>query len=113
ESVQNAIDQGEAAADAMLGRPVEYAPIPWFWSDQYDVKLQIAGLNAGYDRIVTRQGSREGAISFWYYAGERLLAVDAMNEPRAYMLGKRWLETGISPDPEAVANPDVDLKTLR
>ncbi|RMF36874.1 MAG: pyridine nucleotide-disulfide oxidoreductase, partial [Alphaproteobacteria bacterium] len=69
ESVQNAIDQGEAAADAMLGRPVEYAPVPWFWSDQYDVKLQIAGLNAGYDRIVTRQGSREGAISFWYYAG--------------------------------------------
>ncbi|MCB1341641.1 MAG: pyridine nucleotide-disulfide oxidoreductase, partial [Pseudooceanicola sp.] len=84
---------------------------PWFWSDQYDVKLQIAGLNTGYDRIVTRQG--EGATaSFWYYRGDTLLAVDAMNDPRGYMIGKRLIEAGRSPDPAAVADPATDLKSL-
>jgi len=112
ESVQNAIDQANAAAAAMLGQDVAYDPSPWFWSDQYDVKLQIAGLNAGYDRIVTRPGSREGAASIWYFRGSDLLAVDAMNEPRAYMSGKRWIEAGHSPDPEALADPGQDLKSL-
>ncbi|MFC4669004.1 NAD(P)/FAD-dependent oxidoreductase [Seohaeicola nanhaiensis] len=111
ESVPNAIDHAECVAHNMLGGTVDYVPKPWFWSDQYDVKLQIAGLNTGYDRIVTRPG--EGpAISFWYYRGATLLAVDAMNDPRGYMIGKRLIEAGRSPDPEAVANPATDLKSL-
>ena len=111
ESVPNAIDQGECVAGNMLGAEVEYVPKPWFWSDQYDVKLQIAGLNAGYDRIVARRG--EGAqASFWYYAGDRLLAVDAMNDPRAYMVGKRLIETGKTADPVAIADVSTDLKAL-
>ncbi|GIX12733.1 MAG: pyridine nucleotide-disulfide oxidoreductase [Paracoccaceae bacterium] len=112
ESVQNAIDQAEAAADAMLGGSTPYDPVPWFWSDQYDVKLQIAGLNAGHDRVVVRPGPREGSRSVWYFAGSRLLAVDAMNDPRAYMTGKRWLETGHHPDPDALADPGRDLRSL-
>ncbi|MBB5516998.1 3-phenylpropionate/trans-cinnamate dioxygenase ferredoxin reductase subunit [Rubricella aquisinus] len=112
ESVPNAIDQAEAAAAAMLGQPVAYEAQPWFWSDQYDVKLQIAGLNTGYERTVIRPGARDGAQSVWYYAGERLLAVDAMNEPRSYMVGKRMIEAGTSPDPAAVADPATDLKAL-
>ncbi|MEO1611533.1 MAG: FAD-dependent oxidoreductase [Pseudomonadota bacterium] len=111
ESVQNAIDQAEAAAAAMLGEAVDYAPTPWFWSDQYDVKLQIAGLNQGHDRVVARPGEG-GALSIWYYKGERLLAVDAMNDPRAYMVGKRLIEGEISPAPEEVADPAVELKSL-
>ncbi|MEM7547840.1 MAG: FAD-dependent oxidoreductase [Pseudomonadota bacterium] len=111
ESVQNAIDQAEAAAAAMMGHDVSYAPVPWFWSDQYDVKLQIAGLNQGHDRVVTRPGDG-GAQSVWYYKGTRLLAVDAMNEPRAYMVGKRLIEAGKSPAPDVVSDPSVDLKTL-
>lgn len=111
ESVQNAIDQAEAVADDMLGADSDYVPKPWFWSDQYDVKLQIAGLNSGYDRVVTRQGDK-GAMSFWYYAGDTLLAVDAMNDPRAYMTGKRLIEAGRSPDPAQVADPAVELKAL-
>ncbi|MFP3541275.1 oxidoreductase C-terminal domain-containing protein, partial [Pseudomonas sp. SIMBA_044] len=69
ESVPNAIDQAEVVAENMLGAEKTYVATPWFWSDQYDVKLQIAGLNSGYDNVVTRQG--EGAtISFWYYTGD-------------------------------------------
>ncbi|MHA3979769.1 NAD(P)/FAD-dependent oxidoreductase [Halovulum sp. GXIMD14794] len=112
ESVPNAIDQAEAVAQAMLGKPSGYTAKPWFWSDQYDVTLQIAGLNQGYDRIVTRPGSRPGGQSIWYFKGDRLLAVDAMNEPRAYMLGRRWIEAGVSPDPAAIADPASDLKKM-
>lgn len=111
ESVQNAIEQAEAAADAMLGKEVTYDPMPWFWSDQYDVKLQIAGLNQGHDHIVTRPGARPGTLSVWYFANGALIAVDAMNDPRAYMTGKRWLEAGQSPDPARLADPEQDLKT--
>ncbi len=110
ESVQNAIDQAEAVAANMLGAGRAYAPMPWFWSDQYDVKLQIAGLNTGYDRIVTRQVG--AARSHWYFRGESFLAVDAMNDPRGYMVGKRLLEAGKTPDAAALADPATDLKTL-
>ena len=111
ESVGNAIDQAEAVAENMLGAAKPYAAKPWFWSDQYEVKLQIAGLNSGYDRIVTRQADG-GAVSFWYYQGATLLAVDAMNDSRAYRIGKRLIEMGRSPDPALIADPAVDLKPL-
>lgn len=112
ESVQNAIDQAEAVAGNILGAGTPYDPKPWFWSDQYDVKLQIAGLNRGYDRVVTRPGAREGTESHWYYRADRLLAVDAMNDPRAYMVGKRLIDAGRSADPAVVADPGVELKSL-
>ncbi|MHC0051928.1 NAD(P)/FAD-dependent oxidoreductase [Actibacterium sp. D379-3] len=112
ESVQNAIDQAELVAQNMLGAGKDYAPFPWFWSDQYDVKLQIAGLNTGYDRIVVRPGDKEGAVSHWYYQGDTLMAVDAMNDPRAYMIGKRLIEAGNSPAPAVMATPGTDLKAL-
>jgi 3-phenylpropionate/trans-cinnamate dioxygenase ferredoxin reductase component len=110
ESVGNAIDQAEAVAANMLGAGQPYQAKPWFWSDQFDLKLQIAGLNTGYDRIVTRKGEGE-AVSFWYYRSEALLAVDAMNDPRAYMVGKRLIEMGKSPAPEVIASTP-DLKAL-
>ena len=110
ESVQNAIDQAECVADNMLGAGVTYDPKPWFWSDQYDVKLQIAGLNTGYDRVLQRGSGT--TVSHWYYAGDTLLAVDAMNDPRNYMIGKRLIEAGKSPAPDIIANPDTDMKAL-
>ena len=110
ESVGNAIDQAQAVADNILGADAPYTPKPWFWSDQYDIKLQIAGLNIGYDRVVTR--ASEGSRSHWYYAEDTLLAIDAMNDPRAYMVGKRLIEAGKSPDADAVGDPDIDLKAL-
>lgn len=112
ESVQNAIDQAECVAENMLGPARDYDPHPWFWSDQYDVKLQIAGLNTGYDRVVIRPGDKEGAISHWYFAGQTLLAVDAMNDPRAYMVGKRMLENGVNATPDQIADPATNLMAL-
>ncbi|MCZ8077833.1 MAG: FAD-dependent oxidoreductase [Rhodobacteraceae bacterium] len=111
ESVGNAIDQAEVVAENILGAGRDYEAKPWFWSDQYDCKLQIAGLNTGYDRIVTRPGEG-GSVSFWYYRGDRLLAVDAMNDSRAYMVGKRLIEMGKSPDAAVVADPATELKAL-
>ncbi|MEM7497858.1 MAG: FAD-dependent oxidoreductase [Pseudomonadota bacterium] len=112
ESVQNAIDQAEHAAAAILGETAPYRPSPWFWSDQYDAKLQIAGLGTGQDRIIRRPGSREGAVSLWYIREGRLIAVDAINEPRAYMQGKRWIEAGITPALDGLGDPERDLKSL-
>ena len=109
ESVQNAIDQAEAVAANLMGAAEPYVPMPWFWSDQYDAKLQIAGLGAGADRIVVRQA--EGR-SHWYFAGDRLLAVDAMNDARAYMVGKRLLEGGHSADPARISDPATVLRSL-
>ena len=111
ESVPNAIDQAEVVAANIMGADMAYLAKPWFWSDQYDVKLQIAGLNTGYDRVVTRVTDAD-SVAFWYYRGDTLLAVDAMNDPRGYMVGKRLIEGRKSPAPEIVANPETDLKAL-
>ena len=92
----NAIDQAECVAENIMGAAKEYVAQPWFWSDQFDTKLQIAGLNTGYDNVVRRE-VESGAVSFWYFKGDTLLAVDAMNSPRDYMVGKRMIETGKSP----------------
>jgi 3-phenylpropionate/trans-cinnamate dioxygenase ferredoxin reductase subunit len=111
ESVGHAIDHAETVAANMLGAGTAYEARPWFWSDQFDAKLQIAGLNTGYDRTVLRKGLGDG-ISVWYFAGERLLAVDAINDSRAYMVGKRLIELGKTADPSTLADPQADLKAL-
>ena len=113
ESVGNAIDQAETVARNMLGADMAYAPKPWFWSDQYDVKLQIAGLNTGYDAVhVKTDPDNPDFRVHWYFAGDRLIAVDAMNAPRDYMVGKRLIEAGKSPAPELLTDPAGDLKAL-
>ncbi|MEM9330921.1 MAG: FAD/NAD(P)-binding oxidoreductase [Pseudomonadota bacterium] len=112
ESVQNAIDQAECAADNVAGQPRKYEPHPWFWSDQYDVKLQIAGLNRGYDSIVVRPGEREGSISHFYFLNDNLLAVDSMNDPRTYMVAKKMLEAGKNISKEQAADQALQLKSL-
>lgn len=109
ESVGNAIDMAETVAANMLGAGKAYHPKPWFWSDQFDAKLQIAGLNTGYTQVITRRGDGQ---SFWYYRNDRLIAVDALNDARAYMIGKRLIESGKSPAPDALADPATDLKAL-
>ncbi len=111
ESVGNAIDMAEAVADNILDADKPYCPKPWFWSDQFDAKLQIAGLGTGHDRIVMRPGDGQHGGSVWYFRDSRLIAVDALNDARAYMIGKRLIEAGRTPDPEAIATA-TDLKSL-
>lgn len=112
ESVQNAVDQAESVAATLAGGVEPYAPKPWFWSDQYDVKLQIAGFNLGYDETLVRPGAREGAVSIWYFRQGKLVAVDAVNDAKAYVTAKKMLETGINPDKALLADPATDLKQL-
>ena len=112
ESVGNAIDQAEVVAQNMMGSDVVYEPKPWFWSDQYNCKLQIAGLNMGYTDVVVRMGDALSVQSHWYFKGSELIAVDAMNDARNYMIGKRLIEAGRSPSKTAIADPKTDMKAL-
>ena len=112
ESVQNAVDQAEAVAALLVGGEAPYEPKPWFWSDQYAVKLQIAGFGLGHDETVVRKGQREGSISVWYFTAGKLVAVDALNDAKAYVTGKKLLDLGLTPDRALLEDPQTDLKTL-
>ena len=112
ESVQNAVDQAEAVAALLAGGSAPYEPKPWFWSDQYDVKLQIAGFGLGHDETIVRPGQREGSVSVWYFRQGKFIAVDAINDAKAYVTGKKLLDLGITPDRALLQDPAVDLKTL-
>jgi 3-phenylpropionate/trans-cinnamate dioxygenase ferredoxin reductase subunit len=89
ECVQNAIDQAKAVASEMLGKPQHYDPVPWFWSDQYELKLQMAGLSDGYDDAQTVGDVAAARFSVEYRKAGRLIAVDAVNDGRAYMSGRK------------------------
>lgn len=112
ESVHNALEQAKTAAAGICAEATAYNQVPWFWSDQYDLKLQIAGLSEGHDRTVMRGDPAQRAFACFYLAGGRLLAVDAVNRPRDFMLAKPLIAAGATPDPDALADPDVSLKDL-
>ncbi len=110
ESVQNATDQGKIAAKSLLGQRVPYDSVPWFWSDQADVKLQMAGLPMGADAHVVRGDPASKRFSVFHFAGDRLVCVDSMNRPADHMLARRLIEAGISPTRDQVGDESVDLK---
>jgi len=112
ESVQNATEQAKSAAAALLGREREFTATPWFWSDQYDVKLQIAGLTAGADEVVTRGEPAAGKFSAFYYRAGRLVAVDSINQPAEHMTARKLLDKGVSPSPAQAADTAFALGTL-
>lgn len=112
ESVQNANDQGAVVAANIAGFDTTYSPEPWFWSDQYDMKLQIAGLNRGYDRIVTRPGRRDGSVSHFYFNGEEFLAVDCMNDGATYAMSRKILASDAKLTPSLASDPEFSLKSL-
>jgi len=112
ESVDNAVEQARVAASNICGKTARHDHVPWFWSDQYDVKLQIAGLSQGYDRTVVRGDPDSGRFALYYLAGGELLAVDAVNSPKDFMAGKKWIAERKRPDPVRLADPATDLKTL-
>lgn len=112
ESVQNAVDQGKIAAATLLDKREAYRAVPWFWSDQGDVKLQMVGLSGDATRSFIRGKPDGGSFSVFHYAGDRLVAIDSVNRPSDHVLGRRMIGAGASPPPEVVADEGVDLKAL-
>jgi len=110
--VHNAIEQGKTAAANIIGEPVAYNQVPWFWSDQYDVKLQIVGMSDEYEQFVLRGDSSTRAFAAFYLQQGRLVAVDAINSPREFMLGKKLIAAGACFDPEQLGNTDLDFKEM-
>ncbi|HKR25652.1 MAG TPA: oxidoreductase C-terminal domain-containing protein, partial [Allosphingosinicella sp.] len=112
ESVQNAHDQAVVAAKAIAGRPEPYAAIPWFWSNQYDLKLQTVGLFHGHDEIVVRGDPGTRSFSLVYLRQGRVIALDCVNAVRDYVQGRKLIETGAEADRTKLADPSVPLKEL-
>ncbi len=108
ESVQNAVDMAETVAQSILGHDISYQCFPWFWSDQYSTKLQIAGLNLGYTRVAVRR-TNSASMSVWYYNQDQFIAVDAINDAKAFMTAKRWLREGQNPSFSSIADPGIAL----
>lgn len=112
ESVQNAVDQAKVAAATLQGRLEAYTAVPWFWSDQYDTKLQMVGLSSGHDAVVVRGVPETGAFSVFYGAGERLIAVDSINRPAEHMVSRRLIAAGMAWNPALLADTATDLKSF-
>lgn len=110
ESIQNAVDQAKVAAASICGKDANYDTLPWFWSDQYNVKLQIVGLANGHNRIVLRKESNDKyKLSVWYFKDDRLLAVDAINHAKAYVVATKLIKSGARINSLALADSTVEL----
>jgi 3-phenylpropionate/trans-cinnamate dioxygenase ferredoxin reductase subunit len=112
ESVQNAIEQGKSAAAALLGKARPFAAAPWFWSDQYDVRLQMAGLSAGHDHIVVRGDRAARRFSVLYFRGQTLIAVDTVNRAPDHIAARKLLDAGKSPTFAQAADEGFALASL-
>lgn len=112
ESVQNAVDQAKVVAGVILGNPVAYRAVPWFWSNQYDLRLQTVGLSAGHDATVRRGDPASRSFSLIYLKGGRVVALDCINAARDYAQGRALVDVGLVADPAQLADPEVPLKSL-
>lgn len=112
ESVQNAVEQAKAAAAALVGRDRPFTAAPWFWSDQYDAKLQMVGTAAGHDRMVLRGSPSGERLAAFYYRAGALVGVDTVNRPQEHMTGRKLLDRGITPTAEQVADEGFSLAGL-
>ncbi len=112
ESVQNAVDQAKCAAANILGKNVAYNVVPWFWTDQYDVMLQMAGLSGAADREVLRGDPASKKFSVFYFANDRLIAVDSINRPADHMAARKLLAANARLTPEQAGDESFDLKSL-
>ena len=113
ESVQNATDQSRVAAGAACGKQVSYSAVPWFWSEQYDLMLQIAGLSQGYDEIIIRGDPvNDRSFAAFYFKNDRVIAVDAVNKPQEFMFSKKLIPLQKELDKKRLADADFPIKEL-
>ena len=112
ESVQNAVEQGKSAAAAMMDKEKPFVAAPWFWSDQYDVKLQMVGSSAGHDQSVVRGDEASYKCSVFYYRQGVLVGLDSLNRPQDHMAGRKLLEQQLTPTPGQAADEGFALNSL-
>jgi len=112
ESVHNALEQAKTAAANLCGEDLVYSQVPWFWSDQYDLKLQIAGLSEGYDDVVIRGDQTQRSFSCLYLKNDQLIAIDAINSARDFIQAKPLIANGLKPDRQQLADTKIMLKDL-
>tara|TARA_R110002096_G_scaffold73521_1_gene174353 strand:- start:293 stop:967 length:675 start_codon:yes stop_codon:yes gene_type:complete len=112
ESVHNAIEQGKLAAAAILGKPRPAEDCPWFWSDQYDLKLQIAGLSQDYDEIVVRGDPKDRKFAAFYLRNGTLIAVDAINSPPEFLASKKLIMSGAKLAPDVLGDTSISMKDI-
>jgi 3-phenylpropionate/trans-cinnamate dioxygenase ferredoxin reductase component len=112
ESVQNAVDQGVSVAKTIAGKAAPYAAVPWFWSDQFEIRLQMAGLAEGHDRQVVRGDPRSGKFSVFHFRAGKLCSVDSINRPADHLAARKLLASRAALSPEQAADESFNLKTL-
>jgi 3-phenylpropionate/trans-cinnamate dioxygenase ferredoxin reductase subunit len=112
ESVQNAVDQAKIAAATLLGERKAYDQVPWFWSDQFEAKLQMVGTSMGHDRAVLRGSFEEHAFSNFYFQGEQLIGVDSVNRPGDHILSRKLIAAGVAVPEATITDIDGNLKAL-
>lgn len=112
ESVPNALEQAKQAAAAIVGRAGPTPEVPWFWSDQYDVKLQIAGLPFDADRQVVRGDPTASGFAVFHLNGDRIVCVEAVNAPPEFMAGKQLIAKATPVDVDKLADPAVSMKAV-
>jgi 3-phenylpropionate/trans-cinnamate dioxygenase ferredoxin reductase subunit len=113
ESVQNATDQGRAVARTIAGQPERYGALPWFWSDQFDLRLQTAGLSHGHDTAITRGDPTTRSFSVIYLRAGKVIALDCVNAARDFVSGRMLIQKSATPPPAALANPEIPLKSFQ
>lgn len=112
ESVHNAIEQGKIIAASIMGKPRPKEEAPWFWSDQYDLKLQIAGLSSGFDTYILRGDEAEKSFAVFYFKADQLIAVDAVNAPGDFLFAKRWIANSQTPDLTLLKDKALTIKEI-
>jgi 3-phenylpropionate/trans-cinnamate dioxygenase ferredoxin reductase subunit len=109
--VPNAVEQARVAAATLCGKPRSYDAVPWFWSDQYDLKLQMVGLSLGHDRVITRGRPEERSFITFYLEAGRIIAADAVNRPKDFLVAKRLVGELAQITPESLADESRPLQS--
>ena len=112
ESVHNAMEQAKTVASSVMNNPMEYSQVPWFWSDQYDHKLQIVGLSGDHDLVTMRGNTNDAKFMLFYTKDEELIAVDAINNPKEFLISRKLVANKVKIKPEVICDPNTNLNDL-
>ena len=112
ESVHNAMEQAKTVASSVMNNPIEYNQVPWFWSDQYDHKLQIVGLSGDHDLVTMRGNTNDAKFMLFYTKDEELIAVDAINNPKEFLISRKLVSNKVKIKPNVISDLNINLNDL-